>query len=126
TWCRGEKEAVELAELIGIPVAAQYGGLTYWSKPFPTRHPLYVGAHLRAMPYPGKIDVLLNLGNRFGEHASPGTTLISVRYDPAGLARAAPVDIGMVADLKLATADLIAAIKSLAPAARLKAMADER
>ncbi|HEY4922345.1 MAG TPA: thiamine pyrophosphate-binding protein [Xanthobacteraceae bacterium] len=126
TWCHGEKEAIELAELLGMPVAAQFGGLTYWSKPFPTRHPLFVGAHLANMRYPGKPDVLLNLGNRFGEHAAPGTTLISIRYDPAGLARTTPVDLGMVADLKLAAADLIAAIKSLAPAARLEAIADER
>ncbi len=126
TWCRGEKEAVELAELLGLPVAAQFGGLTYWSKPFPTRHPLFVGAHLRTMRYPGKPDLLFNLGNRFGEHASPGTTLISIRRDPAALARSAPVDLGMVADLKLATADLVAAIRSMAPAAKLKQIADER
>src|SRR5215469_12832101 len=126
TWCHGEKEAVELAELLGIPVASQFGGLTYWSKPFPTRHPLYIGAHLRDMRYPAKPDLVLNLGNRFGEHAPPGTTLISIRYDPTALARANAVDLGIVADLKLATADLIAAIKSLVPAARLKAIADER
>jgi thiamine pyrophosphate-dependent acetolactate synthase large subunit-like protein len=126
TWARGEKEAVDLAELLGIPVASQHGGLTYWSKPFPTRHPLFVGPHLRNMRFPGKVDVLLNLGNRFGEYAAPGMTLISIRRDPAGLARATPVDVGMVADLKLATADLIAAIRSIAPAAKLKQIADER
>ena len=126
TWSRGEKEAVELAELLGIPVASQHGGLTYWSKPFPTRHPLYVGPHLRNMRFPGKVDVLLNLGNRFGEYAAPGMTLISIRRDPAGLARATPVDVGMVADLKLATADLIAAIRRLAPAQKLTQIADER
>jgi thiamine pyrophosphate-dependent acetolactate synthase large subunit-like protein len=126
TWCRGEKEAVELAELLGIPVASQHGGLTYWSKPFPTRHPLFVGPHLRTMRFPGKPDVLLNLGNRFGEQASPGTTLISIRRDPAALARSAPVDLGIVADLRLATADLVAAIRSMAPAAKVKQIADER
>ena len=41
TWCRGEKELVELAELLGAPVAGKAGNLGYWSKPFPTRHPLY-------------------------------------------------------------------------------------
>jgi benzoylformate decarboxylase len=126
TWCRGEKEAVELAELLGIPVASQHGGLTYWSKPFPTRHPLFVGPHLRTMRFPGKPDLLLNLGNRFGEQASPGTTLISIRRDPAALARSVPVDLGIVADLRLAAADLVAAIRSMAPAAKLKQIADER
>ena len=66
------------------------------------------------MRFPGKPDVLLNLGGRFGERASPGTTLISIRSDPTSLARKAPVDLPIVADLRLGTADLIAAIRSLA------------
>jgi thiamine pyrophosphate-dependent acetolactate synthase large subunit-like protein len=128
TWCHGEKETVEFAELLGIPVASQGGAsaLGYWSRPFPTRHPLYIGAHLRDMRFPGKPDVLLNLGSRFGERASPGTTLISIRLDPTGLARTTPVDLAMVADLRLAAADLVAAVKSLATKERLKAIAEER
>ena len=126
TWCRGPKELIELAELLGIPVAGEMGNLGYWSKPFPTRHPLFIGTHLRTMRYPGKPDVLLNLGNRWGEMAAPGTKLISIRLDPASLARGAPVDLGMVADLRLAIADLTAAIKSQLPAAKLKELADAR
>ena len=126
TTCRAEKEVLELAELLGIPVASQAGALGFWSKPFPTRHPLFLGSQLRDMRFPGKIDVLLNLGNRFGERASPGTTLISIRHDPTSLARVTPVDLGMVADLRLATADLITAIRSLATPARLKEVAQER
>ena len=126
TWCRGQKELIELAELLGIPVAGEMGNLGYWSKPFPTRHPLFIGTHLRTMRYPGKPDVLLNLGNRWGEMAAPGTKLISIRLDPASLARGAPVDLAMVADLRLAIADLTAAIKSQLPAAKLKEIADAR
>src|SRR5262249_27777467 len=126
TTCRGEKEVVELAELLGIPVASQPGALGFWSKPFPTRHPLYIGAQLRDMRFPGQIDVLLNLGNRFGDRTSPGMTMISIRHAPTSLARSTPVDVGIVADLRLATADLIAAIKSLATPSRLKEIAEER
>jgi thiamine pyrophosphate-dependent acetolactate synthase large subunit-like protein len=126
TWCRGEKEVVELAELLGAPVASMVGGLSYSSKPFPTRHPLYIGALLRTMRFPGKPDVLLNLGNRYGEMASAGTKLISIRLDPTSLARGAPVDLGMVADLRLAVADLTAAIRGMATASRLKDVAAER
>jgi len=129
TMCRAEKELVELAELLGLPVAgegANGSALGYWSKPFPTRHPLYIGTLVRTMRYPGKPDVLLNLGNRFGELASPGTRLISIRLDPTSLARGAPVDLAMVADLRLAIADLTAAIRSMATASRLKEIADER
>src|SRR6185295_12352212 len=96
------------------------------SRPFPTRHPLYIGAHLRDMRYPGKPDVLLNLGNRHGERASPGTMLISIRLDPTSLARSAPVDLGMVADIKLAAADLSEAIRSMTTETRRKEIAGER
>lgn len=126
TWCRGDKELVELAELLGAPVAGEAGSLGYWSKPFPTRHPLFIGTVLRTMRFPGKPDVLLNLGNRWGELAAPGTKLISIRLDPTSLAREAPVDLPMVADLKLAMADLIDAIRSMATASALKAMAEQR
>jgi len=126
TWCNAAPEVVALAELLGLPVAGQHNSLGYWSKPFPTRHALYLGPLLREMRYPGKPDVLLNLGARYGEIASAGTILISIRNDPTSLARVVPVDLGMVADLKLAAADLVAAVKSLATEARLKEMAAER
>jgi thiamine pyrophosphate-dependent acetolactate synthase large subunit-like protein len=125
-WCHAGKELVELAELLGLPVAGMQYGLGYWSRPFPTKHPLYVGPLLRDMRFPGKPDVLINLGNKFGERYAPGTTLISMRLDPASLARSAPVDLGMVSDLRLGVADLVAAIRSMAPESRLKAIAEER
>jgi len=126
TWSRGQKELIELAELLGAPVAGEMGNLGYWSKPFPTRHPLFIGTVLRTMRYPGQPDVLLNLGNRWGELAAPGTKLISIRLDPTSLARGAPVDLAMVADLRLAIADLTAAIRSMATASKLKDIADQR
>ena len=93
--------ALELAELLGLPVAGMNLGLGAWSRPFPTQHPLYVGALLRDMRYPGKPDLLLNLGHRFGERAGPGTKLISMRSDPASIARNAPVDLGPYAWMEL-------------------------
>ena len=125
TWSGAQKELVELAELLGLPVSGG-GTLGYWSKPFPTRHPLFVGQFLRNMPMLGKADLVLNLGNRFGERSAPGTKLISIRTDPSSLARENPVDLGMVADLKLAIRDLVAAIRSQASEQRLKQVAEER
>src|SRR6202140_3110929 len=66
-WCGAQKEIVELAELLGLPVSGQAGTLGFWSKPFPTRHPLFVGTLLPNMRMLGKADVLLNRGNRFGD-----------------------------------------------------------
>jgi thiamine pyrophosphate-dependent acetolactate synthase large subunit-like protein len=125
-WCRAGKELVELVELLGLPVAGMAMGLGYWSRPFPTKHPLYVGPQLRDMRYPGKPDVLLNLGNKYGERSAPGMKLISMRLDPASLARTAPVDLGMVSDLRLGIADLVAAIRSMATETKLKQIAQER
>jgi len=117
---------MQLVDMLGLPVAGQSLSLGYWSRPFPTRHPLYVGPLLRDMRYPGKPDVLLNLGNKYGERAAPGTTLISIRLDPASLARGAPVDLGIVADLRLAITDLVDAIRGMATDAKLKQIAEER
>ncbi len=125
TLCHGEAEVLELAELLGLPTAGQ-AEFGVWSKPFPTRSPLYLGPMLRNMPYPGEVDVHLNIGSRYAETASKGAKLISMRQDSVSLARLAPVDVAMVADVKLGTADLIAAIKSMATADRLKGMADDR
>src|SRR5579862_9100023 len=125
TLCHAEKEVVELAELLGMPVAdkAAQGS---WSKPFPTRHPLLVGSVLGNMRFPGDTDVRLNIGNKYAERRANGAVMISMRRDPASLARVGAVDLGIVADLKLATADLITAIKSMATKERLKQIADDR
>ncbi len=121
-----EKEVLELAELLGLPTAGQGGSLGFWTKPFPSRHPLYLGPLLRQMRFPGAVDVHLNIGSKYGEQYMPGAKQISIRNDPTSLARVAPVDLGMVADIRLATADLIEAVKAIATEARLKDIAAER
>lgn len=125
TLCHGEKAVLELAELLGLPVAGQ-GEFGVWSKPFPTRNPLYIGPMLRTMRFPGEVDVHLNIGNRYAEVAMKGAKMISIRQDATSLARDEPVDLGMVADMQLAAADLVAAVKSMATAERLKQIAGER
>ena len=127
TRCRAESEVFELATLLGLPVAGGGGGeLGSWSKPFPTSSPLYLGTVNPEMRFPGHADIRLNIGNRLGEVHMPGEMLISIRLDPTSLARTSPVDHAIVADAKLATADIIAAIKSIATIERLQKIALER
>ncbi len=125
TLCHAEREVVALAELLGAPVAGQ-GEFGVWSKPFPTQHRLYIGPRQRTMRFPGDVDVHLNLGNHYSELAGRGAKMISIRLDATSLARSEPVDLPIVADLRLGVLDLMAAIKALAPAARLRQLAESR
>ena len=125
TLCGGEAAVLALAELLGLPVAgeAEFG---VWSKPFPTHHPLYLGPVQGAMRFPGAVDLHLNIGNPYGERPMAGAKLVSIRRDPTSLARNWPVDMPLVADSKLAAADLIDAVKSLATRPRLQQIAAAR
>src|SRR5262249_5738373 len=73
TWCHGTKEVIALAELLGLPVASQPNALGFWSRPFPPRHPLYIGAQLRALRLPGTAPRLINLGHPYPDRAQTGT-----------------------------------------------------
>lgn len=128
-WCGAQKEVIELAELLGLPVtrSASIG----WSKPFPTRHPLYLGDYLARMRYPGAVDMMLNLGSRMPYPGSRLATfanlkLIQIRLDPTNLAREYATDVPIFADLKLAITDLVAALRSMATASRLQQIGDAR
>jgi acetolactate synthase I/II/III large subunit len=126
TLCEAETETIELANLLGIPVSGLAGSLGNWSKPYPTRDPLFIGAFVPLSRFPGEVDVHFNIGSQLGEHAMAGATTISMRTDPTGLARAWPIDIPLVADIKLGLVDLIEAVKSMATADRLQRIADQR
>ena len=126
TLCQAEAETVELANLLGIPVSGLAGSLGNWSKPYPTRDPLFIGTFVPLSRFPGEVDVHFNIGSQLGEHAMAGATTISMRTDPIGLARAWPIDIALVADIKLGLEDLIDAVKSMATADRLQRIADQR
>lgn len=126
TFCEAEAETVELANLLGIAVSGIGGSVGNWSKPYPTRDPLFIGTFVPRSRFPGEVDVHLNIGSQLGERAMPGATTISMRTDPAGLARAWPVDLALVTDIKLGLADVIAAVKSMATADRLAHIAQER
>ncbi len=125
TMGQAEKDVLELAELLGLTVAGQ-GGQGNWSKPFPTRHPLFIGGFQSTMRFPGEVDIHLNMGDQGAERPMKGATLISIRSNPTGLARANPVDLGMVSDIRLAARDIIDAVKGMATKERLKQIADDR
>lgn len=143
--------AVELAELLSIPVAtslaASRGSLDTWGlligpvigslvfSSFPTGHPLYVHRYKAADPYPnGSADMLLLLGIRdFGSSRPPETPLVSpptkvatVGLDAGAMGRTVPVDLPIVADVRETLQDLIAAVKSRMPAKQAAAIKKAR
>lgn len=125
TLAGGQKEVRRLAEMLGLPVMGQatYG---QWSTPFPTASPLFIGPTQVQTPALGQVDVHLNIGGRDGEQVAPGAKRVSVRIDAMSLGRAAPIDLAMVADPKLAAADLIDAVLSLTTKDRLARIAAAR
>jgi benzoylformate decarboxylase len=128
-YCHAQPELLELAELLGISVVKEW--TASWSKTFPNRHPLYCGNYQSTSRFPGKVDVMLNLGSRMPLagpqwRIEPQVKLIQVRLDATNLARVYPTELAMVADIKLALIDLIEEIKRGSSPRKLKSVSAER
>ncbi len=132
TTCGAETELLELAEILALPVAVSSPLPVSWSKPFPTRNPLYVGPYLAASRFPGKVDVMFNLGSRMPHPSGgplqiePGTRLYELRNNPEELARNYPAAMSLFGDIKIGTAGLAEAVKSLLPARELERLRADR
>jgi benzoylformate decarboxylase len=129
-WCGAEKEVVELAELLGLPVTRPSFS-TGWSRPFPTKHALYLGDYMEELRYPATVDLIVNLGSkvvRTGMVMNPSkrVKLVQVRMNPEDMGAGYPSELFLVGDLKLAAADLLSALRSIATAAKLKQIRDSR
>ena len=127
TTAQAQPELLELAHLLGLPVTIGWGrSIANWSKPFSSRDPLFIGSYQRNMGFPGDVDVHFVVGDSMGEQTYKTGVTISMRSDPTALARAWPVDMAIVSHIKLGLADIVAAVKAQATAARLKTIADAR
>ena len=112
-------EAVELAELMGLPVYQARGA----EVAFPTTHPQYQGplslrvAAQRAVLQ--QADLVLAVGSDpfeelfyWGDVILPSeSTLVHIDPDRSKIGRSEPTDVGIVADCKLGLRELIAALK---------------
>lgn len=121
----GTREIVQLAELLSIPVAQ---GETLFDD-FPTKHPLFLGHYGWPMPYPKRLDLVVNLGAKMPPRDGmipSSAKVIHVSMDADIIGRVVPADVGMVADVKEAARDLMPAIQSVATTARLEKMRASR
>ena len=114
-----QAEALELAELLDIPVAE--GGLTAFHS-CPRRHRLFVGG----LSTRGKDTILSIGGSNLGSRRVPGgrafpdgTTVIRVGLDTAAIGRDDPFHVAMVANARQALRALIEAVKSRTTPERL-------
>ncbi|MFT5132577.1 MAG: thiamine pyrophosphate-dependent acetolactate synthase large subunit-like protein [Gammaproteobacteria bacterium] len=128
-YCQAQSELLALAELLGIPVVDEWSAS--WSKNFPTRHPLYIGNYKSTSRFPGKVDVMLNLGSRMPLAGSTlriesQVKLIQVRVDADNLARVYPTELAIIADIKLTIVDLIEELQQQSSPRKLKRVANAR
>ncbi len=119
---KAEKELVEFAEIMNIPVV-----ITYMAKGgIPTNHPLYGGMPgiQCANPIGNKTflesDVVLAIGNRFTDRHTGALDVyrgdrkfIHVNVEPMEIGKIFQPDLGIVADAKDAVQQLLAAAKSM-------------
>jgi acetolactate synthase-1/2/3 large subunit len=116
-YSNSSKEILQLAELLGIPVATSLMGKSV----FPEMHPLSLGVagsygHALANEYlrKGRVDVLLVLGCSLGRVTTNnydpefgGDRIIQVDIDPSEIGKNYPIEIGIVGDIKVVLTELI-------------------
>lgn len=129
TMQQAQPELLELAELLALPTTRDM--YVTWSMPMPNQHPLWVGQYLPLSRFPGRTDVLLNLGSKMplvGNtlKVEPSTQLIDVSSNAIDLSRTYPTQVPIIADVKIATRALIEAVKHSASSGHLERIRDAR
>ena len=113
-------EAVQLAELLGLPVWQSRGA----EVSFPTNHPQFFGTHsLRSAAHRAlleEVDLVLTVGmNTFDDIfywgdvvLSPATKLIHIDPDPGQVGKSEPTDVGIVSHCGMALEELAQIVRS--------------
>ena len=129
TRAGAQDELVELAELLGIPIAQGYSVFG----DFPWRHPLWAGFHgLGVSKSLAGTDVFMSLGVQMpgpGIFTSPPprkATIIEARVEYQNIGTTYPTDIAIAGGIKETIVDLTDAIKAMASAERLKKISTPR
>ena len=133
-YAGASRELIELAELLGVPVATTMAG----KSAFPEKHPLALGSvsgvmNEAARHFMKQADLVCGIGTSFTKHIMSmpipaGTTMIQLTNNPRDIAKDYDVDVAAVGDAKLALRGLVDACRELmagSSAARDGAPADE-
>jgi thiamine pyrophosphate-dependent acetolactate synthase large subunit-like protein len=122
---KAASKAVELAELLGMPVTQ--ARQIYAN--FPETHPLWVGnppaARITSLDFPKNPDVVMNVGNKL-QHNSPAPIVareakfIDMRSDSWSMGNVMNTEVPLVADVAYGLDDLKAAVEGLMTSAMYK------
>jgi thiamine pyrophosphate-dependent acetolactate synthase large subunit-like protein len=112
------QKAVELAELLGMPVTQ----VRQIYANFPESHPLWVGsppaARIGSLDFPQKPDVVINVGNKLQHNSSAPIVpreakFIDMRNDSWSMGNVMTTEVPLVADVAHGLDDLTAAIEGI-------------
>ncbi|MCY3913893.1 MAG: thiamine pyrophosphate-requiring protein [Chloroflexi bacterium] len=112
-------ELIELAELLGVPVATTMAG----KSAFPEKHPLALGSvsgvmNEAARHFVQQADLVCGIGTSFTRHIMSmpipaGTTVIQLTNNPRDIAKDYDVDVAAVGDARLTLRGLVDACRDL-------------
>jgi len=119
TKAGAERELIELAETLGVPVSQ---GLSLFAD-FPTRHPLALGQYTKFMGFTRGCDLCVIIGAQMPDEANyiitgpPPTdaTLVHISMDPDLLGVALPTKLSILSDVR---ESIVALLNKVKPRAR--------
>ncbi|HTM07454.1 MAG TPA: thiamine pyrophosphate-binding protein [Verrucomicrobiae bacterium] len=123
----GQKEIVELVELLGIPIFER-GQLC---QVFPNQHPLYLGQMRGQIRYPQNVDFFMNIGARWDEAnesfvAQKKIPAVVAGVDVRHLGDGIAIEDALVGSVKESLRDLIDAVKAVATKDRIEKIRQSR
>ncbi|MCY4113531.1 MAG: thiamine pyrophosphate-requiring protein [Chloroflexi bacterium] len=118
-YAGASRELIELAELLGAPVATTMAG----KSAFPETHPLALGSvsgvmNEAARHFVQQADLVCGIGTSFTKHimsmpVPAGTTIVQLTNNPRDIAKDYDVDVAAVGDARLALRGLTEACRDL-------------
>jgi thiamine pyrophosphate-dependent acetolactate synthase large subunit-like protein len=122
-WARAERKVLELAELMGIPIAVSHKGLVTEDHPWSVG-PIGMVGYPVAMDRVSNADLILALGCTFNQVTTASYTdriipskvkIIQVDLDPTEFGKNFPMELGIIGDVKAVLQDMIEKLKSEGP-----------
>ena len=119
-WSKAEREVLNLAELMGIPIVVSHKGVVTEDHPWSMGVVGMVGYPM-AMDQMGKADLILALGCTFNQVTTASYTnriipkdakIIQVDIDPSEFGKSFPIEIGITGDIRSVLLEMMDQLKA--------------